>query len=63
VSGRRSYVGELEWSIAEIRRAFSDRNPNREAAVQRALAYATEVSIARAGREPLPERPDIRGAV
>jgi hypothetical protein len=60
---RRSYVGELEWALAEIRRSFSDRNPNREAAVQRALAYAAEVSVARTGGESLPERPDIKGAI
>jgi hypothetical protein len=59
----RSYVGELEWALAEIRRAFSDRNPNREAQVLRALAYAGEVSTARAGHATLPERPDIRAAI
>ncbi len=60
---KRSYVGELEWSISQIRRANSDRNPNREAQLQRALEYASEVSVARAGHEALPQRPDIKGAI
>jgi hypothetical protein len=56
---RRTYVGELEWTIDQIRRYFSDRNHNREAQVQALLAYANEVSIARQGSEHIPERPNV----
>jgi hypothetical protein len=60
---KRTYVGELEWAIDQIRRVFSDRNPNREAQVQAALAYAQEVSSARTGSERIPERPRMGSVV
>lgn len=54
---KRTYVGELEFALNSIRSSFHDRNPNRQAMVDAALAYANAVSIARRSRLPLPPRP------
>jgi hypothetical protein len=54
---KRTYVGELEWAIGQIRVAFQDRNPNRAAQINGLLDYAAKVSEARIDRKPLPPRP------
>lgn len=60
---RRTYVGEMEWALGQIRSAFHDRNPNRQAQVDTAVNYGLAVAIARRSKEPLPERPDMKRAI
>jgi len=60
---RRTYVGELEWALGQIRLQFHDRNPHRQARVTAALDYGLAVAIARRSHEPLPDRPNMERIV
>ncbi len=56
---KRTYVGEMEWALAQVDARNGDRNPNRAAQVTAAVEYGLAVAIARRSREPMPPRPDL----
>jgi hypothetical protein len=60
---KRTYVGEMEWALQQVNARNGDRNPNRQAQVSAAVEYGLKVGVARRGRMPLPERPDLDRAV
>lgn len=60
---RRTYVGELVWSLDAIAAAYSDTNPNRDQHVRDLLTYASKVDVARLSRASLPSRPVLGGNI
>ena len=60
---KRTYVGELVWSLDAIMVAYSDTNPNRDRHLRDLLAYAAKVDVARRCRSSLPNRPELGGFV
>ena len=60
---KKTYVGEMEWSIDNALALMHDRNEHRYAQVAGALRYGLKVGIARRSREPIPARPDLESMI
>lgn len=58
----RSYVGELEWAIVQIRRHIVDDGlmPGEDSRLMLALSHAEAVARARHLHAPVPDRPSHR---